>query len=218
MENFFFFFKVFYLILTFQYTLNEININSKNIIGYGNIDPNDIYPSLDDENPNKDSEKPLVLNISFLDVYNDQVGNKGAMFFYVYQNIGFHFETDISRKTYFINKILDKNNKAYLIECGPWVFDDIFYIFCEFEESIPKGTYYINFENFTFNYSDIQINLQSSNIKRIIKVDYDMVDIYSEKQSINLNDNKEKYELNYYVNSYHNEKLYFLFNLIILFK
>ena len=213
MENFFFWLKVFCLISTFQYTLNKIDINSKNMIGYGNKDPNITYPFPDDKKLNKDSEKPSVFKIDIDYGSIKKVGNKGAISFSGLQTIGFHFEINISRKAYFINKILDVNNKAYLIECGPWIVEGIFSIFCEFKESIPSGEYDIIFENITFNYSGIQIEVCSKGFNRIRKVDYDMVDIYSEIQTINLTDNKEKYELNYYVNSYHNEKLYFLFNL-----
>ena len=216
MENFFFLVKVFCLISTFQYTLNKIDINSKNIIGYDNTDPNDTYPFSDDENHNKDSEKPSVLEITIHYAKNEQIGNKGAILFSGSQTIGFHFEKEFSRKTYFTNKIFDINNKTYNINCGPWIIDEDFSIFCEFEESIPKGEYSIEFENITFDYSDIQIELYSDRINRIIKVDYNMVDIYSEIQTINLTDNKEEYELNYYVNSYYNEQLYFQFNLNII--
>ena len=69
------------------------------------------------------------------------------------------------------------------MNCGPWVVD-IFSIFCEFDESIPKGTYNIDFENVKFDYSNIEINLYSSVSIEIIKEDYNMVDIYSEIQTI----------------------------------
>ena len=96
------------------------------------------------------------------------------------------------------------------MNCGPWVVD-IFSIFCEFDESIPIGTYNIDFENVKFEYSNVEINLYSSVSIEIIKEDYNMVDIYSEIQTINLSDDKEEYELKFNIYSYNNEQLFFIF-------
>ena len=213
MASFYIWFKIFCLISIFQYTLNKIDIKSKYKIDFDNRERSNTYPSPspNDDMPNKDSEKPSNTIVYIIEVDgNSKVGNKGSILF-VGQNYGyFQFESDISRKPYFINKIFDINNKTYNVNCGPWIINEDFSIFCEFEESIPKGQYTITFDDIKFNYSDIEIQLYSD-IFQVAKVDYDMVDIYSEIQSINLTDNKEKYELNYYVKLYNNEHLFFVF-------
>ena len=165
----------------------------------------------------EDSNKFSVITYQILDIRNEGIGNKGSALFIGYFNEeNYSFKPDINRKTYFTNKILNiNNNKTYDVNCGPWIVNEHFYIFCEFDESIPKGIYNIKFDNIKFNYSDVEINLNSYDSIKIIKKDYDMVDLSSNIQTINLFDNKKEYELNYSVILYHNEQLYFLFDNIV---
>ena len=226
MSNLFIYFTVLYLISTFKCSLNEIDIKLKHIIGFSDIDSNYYYPSekepnnsnsyanLDDanstdDNPSDDSDKPSVVDIILEEENIYKVGKKGGILFHT----GVYYEDltekeDTNRKTYFTNKIYEINNKqTYDVQCGLWILRDT-YIFCEFDESIPKGLYNITFENIKFFYFDFEINLHSPFIQ-IIKEDYDMVDLHSSNQTINLSIYKKEYEIKYSVKSYHNEQLYF---------
>ena len=141
---------------------------------------------------------------------NQEVGKKGAVLFRVY-NEEKNFDIDTERKVLFKKNILDeKNNKTFEVGCGPWIDEFNFYIFCEFDEKIPKGEYSFKFnENEDrFNYSRYEIHLNSDNIYKITKIDLDKADLYSGPQTINVTDNKESYELKFKIKSYNQERLY----------
>lgn len=123
---------------------------------------------------------------------------------------------DTSKRTYFTKEILDINNKSCYAECGPW-FDVLFfmsnwYIFCIFNESIPKGNYSISF-NDNFNYLNNEMNYEIkvyyNDIFYIIKEDYDIIDLYSDIQEINVQENIEIYKIKIKINIYNNERLFY---------
>ena len=234
MANLFIYLTFIYLMPIFKCTLNEIEFNGNNIIGFNNINSDDIITPLDKSNnldkdlngfkhfedkPNNESDKSSAIYLS-LGYYFEKgvIGNKGAIYFYSSYDNENTFKEDANRETYFTNKLVDMNdkNKIYDVNCGPFIVDD-FYFFCELDESIPKGEYIINFNNITFIYYGVEINLSSPDLE-ITKENFDMIDIYSGKQTINLSDNKKEYQLKYSVNSYHNEQLYFIITNIIKVK
>ena len=229
MSNLFIYFTVLYLISTFKCSLNEIDIKLKHIIGFRDIDSNNYYPSekepnnsnsyanLDDanstdDNPSDDSDKSSVVDIYLEEDIIYKVGKKEGILFRIGYSIGhLNVKEDTNRTTYFTSKIYEINNKqTYDVQCGLWIFQ-LVYVFCEFDESIPEGLYNITLENIKFFYFDFEINLHSPDIP-IIKENYDMVDLYSGMQTINLSSYKEEYEIKYFVKSYHNEQLYFTIN------
>ena len=127
--------------------------------------------------------------------------------------------TDTSKRTYFTKEIIDINNNSYSVECGPW-FDYYYfyfllyncYIFCNFNEEIPEGNYSISFnDNFTYsnNEKNYEIEVYSKDTFYIIKEDYDIIDLYSDMQEINLVDNIEIYEIKFKINVYNNERLFY---------
>ena len=132
-----------------------------------------------------------------------------------------HFDSnnyfiDTSKKTYFNKEILDIYNKSYNVECGPWFDHDFFtpncYIFCNFNESIPKGNYTISFnDNFTYsnNEANYSIKVYFFDAFNIEKEDYDIIDLYSDIQNINISDNQEIYDLKFKINVYNNERLFY---------
>jgi hypothetical protein len=61
-------------------------------------------------------------------------------------------------KPYVDLKIYDENNMNYKIGCGPWKLDKIFYIFCQFDDTIPERKHFFEFkenEN-KFNFSGMK--------------------------------------------------------------
>ena len=176
------------------------------------------YKNLPDDRIYEDYVKSSVITYQINGIKRMLIGKKGGALFYgKFKEEKNPFQPDTNRKTYFTNKILNINqNKTYDVNCGPWIAGQNFEIFCELDESLPKGDYYIKFDNISFTYSDIEINLYSEDNIDILKQDFDMIDLYSNIQTINLIDNKKEYELKYYVKSYHNEKLYFYFGNIVL--
>ena len=118
---------------------------------------------------------PITIDLNL----NNEVGKKGAVLFYLdyYYYSHYSFDIDIKRETIFKMNIFDENNKSYEVECGLWINDRDFLIFCELDDSIPKGQYLFKF-NETFNYSKYEIHL-TSNEFNITKIDSNKFDIYS---------------------------------------
>lgn len=65
------------------------------------------------------------------------------------------------------------------MSCGPWIINNDFSIFCDFNESIPKGIYNIRFYNIAFNYSGIVVSIKRNEYDdirfEIIKENFDMI-------------------------------------------
>ena len=125
---------------------------------------------------------------------------------------------DTSKKTYFTKEIIKKDTEQnYTIDCGPWIVDnhhDICNIFCNFNESIPIGEYEISFDD-KFDYLEYEIYAYSEEGFLIKKEDYDIIDLYSDINYINLLDDKQEYELKFKINVYNNEKLFLATNRIV---
>lgn len=81
-------------------------------------------------------------------------------------------------------------------------------------ESIPKGHYFIQF-NQTFNYLDYQAYIISDEILMITKTDEDIIDLYSNIQTINVTKDTDIYNLKFQITSYNKERLYLSANNII---
>lgn len=97
-----------------------------------------------------DSFEPLYL--SLIKNMKTEVGEKGVALFMVNRNPKFVDKTNFDRKILFNKTILNENNKSYEVGCGFWVNLAIYYIFCEFDENIPKGKYSFKFnKNNEFN-------------------------------------------------------------------
>ena len=114
----------------------------------------------------------------------------------------------MNRKLIFKTKIFDEKNTSYEIWCGPWINRDMF-IFCEFNETFPKGNYFFQF-NDKFNYLGSEINIYSYKIFNVTKLDSDLIDLYSEPQTINVTDDKDTYELKFKIISYNQERIYII--------
>ena len=160
-----------------------------------------------------DSLEPLYLTIS--KNMKNEVSKKGSAIFRVARNSKFVDKTDFERKILFKKTILNENNKSYEIGCGFWVNLAIYYVFCEFDETIPKGKYTFKFNknnefnefNDKFNYLKYEIYIFSDEVFTVTKLDSDAVNLYSGQQEINVVDSKDIYELKFKVKSYNQEIL-----------
>ena len=148
-------------------------------------------------------EETLNVQISY---YKDIiVGKKGTIIFYT----DFFARTfqDTSKSTYFEAEITNNNLQSYVIKCGLWSEYDL-KVFCNIDENIPKGEWIINLDGISFKYKDYIINLKYfSSIKFTKTDDFNIVDLYSDKQTINLDDGKQSYDLKFKIVSYNNEKI-----------
>ena len=125
--------------------------------------------------------------------------------------------TDIEERTNFKTEISDINNIIYSINCRLWKkANEEIIIFCNFD-NIPKGNYYINLNNTIISYNNYKIMILLNNKIQIEKLDLDIIDIYSNEQFINIEDNKELYEIKFKINSYNNEHLFLIKELLPIY-
>ena len=145
----------------------------------------------------------------------DKVGKKGSLVFYgsipeqIVSEQDIELDIDTNKKAYF-TEILNSDNVNYTIECGPWKADKLNFkmlIFCDLNETIPHGDYNIQF-NSTMMYQGYNFKVFSKTKLEIIKLDKDIIDLYSDIQTINVTDNKDIYELKFKIISYNNQILY----------
>ena len=147
----------------------------------------------------------------------EEIGKKGTFIFSAYcpKTIAFSF-IEIEKKEIFGVKIFDQNdeNKNYTINCGLWKYWDDLYIFCNGDEKLPQGNYYIKFDEIFFSH-EYKLYLQSEKLN-ITKRDEDIIDIYSDKQIITINEEREtKTILKFKTISYQEEKMFLYVNNII---
>ena len=113
--------------------------------------------------------------------------------------------TDTDKKTYFEIIISDK----YKINCGIWRHKHSgFQVFCNIDESIPEGEYSLNLDGISFKYKEYMVTLKASKLFTFKKLNKNIVDWYSEEQTIILKEDKEIYDLKFKIVSYNNEKLF----------
>ena len=105
---------------------------------------------------------------------------------------------DEEKKQIFKASTLLNNKTEYKINCGFWKtkIDDTPNIFCIFDESLPKGTYYTNFNGITVTYKDkYKINFEQETAIKHTKYDIDFLDLYSAEQTIKIDEKKSSYDL-----------------------
>ena len=69
------------------------------------------------------------------------------------------------------------------------------FIFCNIDETIPKGDWYLSLNVISFKYNDYRFNLIANKDYSFTKNDLNKIDLYSDKQIINLDDGKQSYDL-----------------------
>ena len=134
------------------------------------------------------------------------IGKKGTIIFST--NYYDRLFQDTSKRTYFEAKITNNNLESYDIKC--WLWNEyILKVFYNIDENIPKGEWIIYLDVISFKYKNYIINLSTidSPIKFTKTDDLNIVDLYSDKQTINLDDGKQSYDLKFKIVSYNKEKI-----------
>lgn len=141
-------------------------------------------------------------------LFEEQVGKIGTLAFYFY-TLETSFDKDISRKTLFNATITSENNNEFKIKCGFWQAEERdLYIFCNLDEKIPAGKYSINLDNISgINFQNNIITLKQSEPSEFEKLDVNIPDLYSDKQTIEVIEGKDTYELKFKIVSYNKEKI-----------
>jgi hypothetical protein len=111
---------------------------------------------------------------------------------------------DTEKKTYFEITI----SEQYKAACGIWKQENRhFLVFCNIDESIPEGEYSLNLDGISFKYKKYNITLKASQLFTFKKLNENIIDLYSSKQTIILKEDKEIYDLKFGIVSYNNEML-----------
>jgi hypothetical protein len=140
-----------------------------------------------------------------------QVGQKGTIAFITNYNDN---EREIFDKIEEIqipseSKIVDSNNKEYAVECKIWnPNDNKIRILCNLEQSLPFSKDSIKINEISFPHNDYNIYIKQDESLEIEQKDHEEPFLYSDNQIINMNENKQTYELTFNYESYQNEILY----------
>ena len=136
------------------------------------------------------------------------IGKKGTLT--IRASSSYTFKEDTTMKIYFQAMIRDtKNTYNNYVKCGFWKLSEgRLYVFCNTDTSIPSGNYSIDFNAIPyFNYQEYEIHFTSYYKFEFEKLDKDLVDLYANKQTINILEGKDSYELKFNVLSYDQEAL-----------
>jgi len=154
-------------------------------------------------------EDDLNLNLKIEEMAVKTVGKKGTAMIRTYQEGSAIFKKT-KRETCFTTKISGDHN----VQCGLWngfgaPYDTI--VFCDIEESIPSGKYSIllnKVENFNCGNYNVTLKVEDKqNILNFEKVDREIIDLYSEPQTIEIQNALDSYELKFNIVAYNQEKV-----------
>ena len=134
------------------------------------------------------------------------IGRKGAIL--IASSSYYRFNKDPTRKIDFQAKI-SYNQRD--VDCGLWNPKEYnLYVFCNINTDIPAGKYSLNFTKVpSFNYQGHNLRLEQEYYStfEFEKYDRDIIDLYSEEQTINIVSGVDIYNLQFNVVSYNQEGL-----------
>ena len=140
------------------------------------------------------------------------VGINGTLYFvtdYNDNDMDIFNSSDIEEKTKFNNIITDTYGNNYTVSCRLWKPNDgIIRIICNLEEDLSKIVDNISFNRITFLYGDYQIEINSQIYIKVNLFNYQIPFLYSDKQIINIEEEKDIYDFKFKFDSYNKEKLY----------
>ena len=99
----------------------------------------------------------------------------------------------------------------YKVKFGVWNDNPNNYVFCNVDESIPAGEYELNFDGVMFEYKNYLFLFNNKKFS-FIKIDSNLIDLYSNKKVFNIEKNEKEdkttYDLKFNISSYNNERIY----------
>ena len=118
------------------------------------------------------------------------------------------FAIDTSKEIKFQAKVSD-GQQTTNVNCGIWKATiDNNYIFCDIDETLPKGSYTLDLSNIPqFDYQNYKVTIQPYGQFTFEKLDMDMLDLYSEQQTTNIASDIDSYDIKFKIISYHQEVL-----------
>ena len=150
------------------------------------------------------------------------VCKKDPSFIFGKEESAFTFETDLTDDSNIFdpNKIEEdtkfqttisiyNENEAnnYNVSCRLWKADNNINLICRFKGQIQNGTYILNSANFVYGKYNIMIGSSKCEKFEIEQHDFNLPFLYSGKQTINNNNKKDSFELQFNIEIYNNENL-----------
>ena len=139
-----------------------------------------------------------------------EIGPKGTLYFitdYNDKEKNIFNSSDIEEKTSFQTLLTEINDGGiYNITCRLWKPNNInLRLFCKLDESLRQYQPEIKIDNYTFEYEKkkISINFCFEQINIFDNINYDFFPfLYSDVQNINIDDEKDSYDLKFNIESY----------------
>ena len=157
-----------------------------------------------------------IIQIIVSDEENNQeidIGDSGVVYFISkYKDEKNIFNSnDIDEKTEFNTTITDKNLNNYESTCRLWkIENEAIRIFCDLNKKIIYQNIKLNSASLTYNGHKIAIISQMNFAMKINQLSSKTPFIYSDKQIIEVEKEKDLYEIKFKVLEYHNEQLILL--------
>ena len=156
------------------------------------------------------------MTIKIVSEYNQDkkfVGEKGVIFFVTDYNdtkLNIFNKENIEERTKFETTLIDNLNKEYNVTCRLWKpTNENIRIFCDLKEDLTNEITYINFNSASFLYRyeyNITIISEAENMSvELIKGNAPF--LYSDIQEINVQKEKDEYNLKFKISTYNNELL-----------
>ena len=141
------------------------------------------------------------------------IGQKGTLYFITNYNdndTNIFDPTDIEENTKFTSTITDENKNNYNVNCRLWEpTNEKIVVICGLNANLNNKNNEILLTGVKFDYKDdYKIYLKPETSIKINQFDYEIPFIYSDKQTINIPEDKEFYEVQFKYDSYHNDLLY----------
>ena len=158
----------------------------------------------------------VEVKIEISHLLSNNIGRKGTVLIDgTFNRSLYTFITNTSKETCF-NTTIIKDEDSYIIECGIWADkDDDFDIFCNVDENIPSGKYYMNFsQTKPFIYQNYSIVFTQREEKTFEKQNANIPDLYADNQVIIYDKNQDSYELKFKIVSYKEVILLLNFNIL----
>ena len=159
-------------------------------------------------------EENIDVTVNLYGLYDEHIGKKGTVVIICTPTLDFTI-VDTSKTVRFQLSLTNGKN-VYIVGCGFFKTEkEDLYVFCNVDETIPAGNYTFNLDEIQpIRYEDYIVTLAHRKDLQFTKYDTNMNDLYSDKQTINIVEGKDTYEIRFKIVSYNQDPIfadYFLF-------
>ena len=197
-------FDVIFLVLGYSTSLKSLN-TKRNLVEFNQIE-------LKDEG-GKLRENEVVINIKKEDNQSPiTIGKNGILYYmtdYNDKETNIFNSSDIEEKTSYQTSFTDETEKDYNITCRLWKPNHKnLRLFCKLDESLSFGMHPIKINNYTLNYGNHKISINFCLDNNLLDQKEYFPFLYSDEQTINIDDKTDSYSLRFNTEIYNKEMLF----------